>query len=287
MRRGNLKRGLSRHFVGQLMTSPCSDLLDRWKELGLDVRIREDYLSVYDAGRGLAKLSWSVNRGVRLSLHRKYVEGTRLRGIPPSSGHDGDYPTWDMSRSVASTYISDLTEIQRNAREYARTEESWEMGLLCQNTGSPTWMLDRQVQVPGVRGRADLVGLSVDPAPPTFLVAEVKVKLDNSIQRVPDQLRRYLDILAPNGTLATDVAQSYSRVCRQLRQLDLAAPSPELLTPGMPVVGALILCEYNDRSQLLHRARRQAAKSGHRLALVRVDSRRELRIASRNLWGLL
>lgn len=149
----------------------------------------------------------------------------------------------------------------RNARKHAGDEENVEFCLLQRNAGAAdVCCFDRQVQVPGTRRTADLVGLT-SKNHPALVVVEVKRYPDNRIQHVPRQLHEYMEILDQNGMgLRDDVAESYRTVCSQLLRLGRAAPDPGSIRAGMPVMGLVIVSDYNPRSKLLPRAHRLATE---------------------------
>lgn len=280
------ERGLDDRFMALVQRGPCEELLRAWKAADLDVRIRHNQLTAYDGGRAVGVLTWAPRVGPRLAPHHKYLRGTALEQIPPDSGTAGDYPTRRVDERLLRAYLKELPMIRANARKYAGREEEWESELIRQNTGSSCWLIDRQVQVPGVRRKADLVGLSLAPST-AFVVIEVKAGLDNTIQKAPDQLRRYIDILAPGGRVREDVVTSYRTVVRQRRELGFPAPSEDLIQVGLPVEAVLALCAYNQRSELLGRARDRARALELNLGILQFPERSSLSIGSRSTWDRL
>lgn len=264
-------RGLSADFQALLKTGVARPLWDRWRSDGLDVRLRDEYLNVYEHGASIAKLTLGRRVGPRLVIHHKYVGDGRL-GSRPGRRLGRDYLRWDLDHAVVRAWLDELPEIRERARTFAGPEGEWEDRVVRDNH----WLLDRQVQVPTTGSKADLVGLSSVDGRPTLVVLELKAGLNNDIQRSPQQLSRYLDILAPSGGLRADVARSYATVAGQLRALGFPAPDPAPIEPGMLVVGCLVLCEYNGRSRLLGRAQDLAATLPHPLYLKLLDGSSEL-----------
>ena len=158
-------------------------------------------------------------------------------------------------------YAAHLDTMIKRACRYAGPEEDVELRLLERNDSTAAvCCFDRQIQVPGIRRRLDLIGFLVGEVP-ALVAIEVKRYRDPRIQDVSRQLHEYLEILDPTQEgLRDDVARSYRTVCEQLRTLGLSAPDPTRITAGMPVKGLVIVSDYNPRSRLLPRAHELAAK---------------------------
>ena len=171
-----------------------------------------------------------------------------------------DYCDFDVDATFAEVYAANLDTIIRLAHQYVGPEEDVELRLLERNDSTvPVCCFDRQVQVPGIRRRLDLVGLLAGQVP-ALVAIEVKRYPDPRIQDVPRQLHEYLTILDPRQDgLRRDIARSYRTVCEQLRTLGLSAPDPARIVAGMPVKGLVIVSDYNPRSRLLPRAHECAA----------------------------
>ena len=284
-RRGRFDRGLSAEFMRELEFGASARVIEEWRTAELDVRIRPGYLTAYDSGRIVGRLTHGPRVGVRLEVHRKYLAATEAESVaagPESSA----YRRLEIDEHGADIYLGALDAIRDNAARHQGKEELWEAELLRVNAGPPTWLIDRQVQVPGIRRKVDVVGLSVDPEP-TFVVIEVKRGEDPRLQGVARQLGAYMEILAPGGRLADDVAESYARVTAQLTRLGFASPDPVLFHSGMTAVGLLVVCRPNPRSRLLGRARAQARADDLDLALLRFNDKRDVRIGGRGDWERL
>ena len=255
---GVFQRGLSNALLQDLRSGPCGTVLQACLDAGLDVRLRDDYLNVYFRGRSLARIRGRRRCPTRLEVHHKYLGADRLGDFV--GRRSGYYCAFDVDAAFAEVYAANLHTLIERARRYVGREENVEVRLLERNDSSAVvCCFDRQVQVPGIRPRLDLVGLlSADV--PALVAIEVKRYPDTRIQRVPEQLHEYLEILDPTQEgLRDDIARSYRTVCKQLRALGLPAPDPARITLGMPVKGLVILVEYNPRSALLARAHGLAA----------------------------
>jgi len=119
-------------------------------------------------------------------------------------------------------------------------------------------VIDRQIQVHGIRTRADVIGITRETEP-RLIIGEVKVGLNNDIQKVLSQLDPYFQTLADHhGRLAQEAATVYERVLKQKQFLGVA-PTDFQFPPCRPRVECLvILCDYKPRSELLARARQEA-----------------------------
>lgn len=260
-------RGLGDDLFRRLKTGDAAPLLEAGRSAGLDLRLRDDYLNLYAHGCSLLKLEAHARQGPLLVVHRHYLDGETLAGLVPDDPR-GDYPKWRLDARSVRAWSAHLPVMLRRAEARAGAEERWEHAVL---STRPQAFVDRQAQVPGIRRRADLVGVLPLAGRPTLVVAELKAGLNNDIQHAGSQLAGYLDVLAPGGRVRGDVARSYAVVAAQLRALGAPAPEPGAIRPGMPALGVLVLCDYNRRSELLARARASAATLAHDLRLVLLD----------------
>ena len=251
------RRGLSERLLEDLQDGPCATVFRACIDAGLDVRLRPGYVSLYFEGRSMARIVGRRRVAHKLWVHAKYAAG-------PIGGHAGQsrgsYFVFDVDAGFAEAYAMELSSLIRRAQDHVGHEENVELDLLRDNAEpGEVFCFDRQVQVPGIRRRLDVLGL-IGGHPPALVAIEVKRYRDNRIQVAPQQLHEYLEILDRSGEgLRGDVAESYRTVCTQLRRLGLPAPEPERITARMPVTGLLVVSHYNSRSRLLSRAHRMAA----------------------------
>lgn len=243
-------RGLSAAFLALFTEGPGAPMVRACHERGLDLRLRDEEVHIYDLGRRVVGIAGSPPR---LNLHEAYVP----RGFLEHRRQiKGSYVWFDFDAVTVEAWLEALQSIRRRSAAHAGDEESVELKFLQQNRGaSPLRCLDRQVQVPGQLGRCDVAAVLTDRKPARFVMAELKRFPDPSIQRVFTQLSGYLEIVDPGGEgLREDVAQAYALVASQLRTLGFAAPAPELIQPGMKVLGLAVIAAWNPRSKLLDRA---------------------------------
>ncbi len=212
-------RGLSDEFITELLTGNFAPLLAKSVSVGLDIQIREKYVGFYHDGLSVLALSeHAASPRYRARIHRKYLEGTVL---PDALTPVGNYRRFDATGQFVGAYTKHLPAILSNAQPYAGPEAVVEQKMIRASHGgaSPVVFIDRQVQVHGVRKKADLVGLT---AAGQFAVTELKRGLDNRIQHLMDQIHEYHAVLAgPDGCLREEVARSYRKVVQQKQALGL------------------------------------------------------------------
>ena len=256
---GVFQRGLSDALLQDLLRGPCRTVLRASRDIGLDVRLRNDYASLYFRGRSLARVVGRRRHPAKLKIHHKYVVADRIGDYV--GRRSGDDCVFDVDSAFAKVYAAHLNALIKRAHPYVGPEEDVELRLLERNDSTAAvCCFDRQVQVPRTRRTLDLMGFLAGHVP-SLVAIELKRYPDARIQDVPQQLHDYLEIFDPiREGLRADVALSYRTVCKQLRTLGLSAPDPAQITAGMPVKGLVIVSDYNPRSRLLPRAHELAAK---------------------------
>ncbi len=253
-----MAKGFQRHltvpFLDQLLgPGPARQVFLACHGAGLDLRWRpEDRVNAYSKGRCIVALGPASMR-----IHGKYLPDGVLGQA--QSTRKGNYLHFDLGKAAAA-FCSRLGEICVTAQEYEGREEASEDAFLRGNAGpGPFQCMDRQVQIPGIPGRLDALAVTRWQGRSALVAAEIKCGLDNRIQVVPHQIQKYVAALAPAGGLRQEVAESYGIVATQMRTMGLSAPEPGEFSPGMPVLGLLVLVDYNPASRLLGRARVEAA----------------------------
>lgn len=258
-------RGLSDDLVAELQGGRFAQLLAASARVGLDVQLREDYVSFYHDGLSVLGLSKHVaSPRYRARIHRKYLE---VISLPDALAPAGDYCCFSATEQFTEAYTQQLPTILSNALSYAGAEAVVEQKMIraSHGSGSPVTFIDRQVQVHGVRKKADLVGLTAEGQ---FAVTEVKQGLDNRIQHLMDQIGEYYSVMAgPDGCLREDVVRSYRKVVEQKQSLGLLPGNILFPDDRMQVTCLLVLYGYNPRSELLARLRQAGADSSLPVAL--------------------
>ena len=250
-------RGLSDEFVTELMSGRLAPLLVTSANAGLDVQIRENYLSFYYDGLSVLALSeHAALPRYRARIHRKYLDGIVL---PDALALAGDYRRFHATGQFVGAYTEHVPAILSTAQPYAGPEAVVEQMMIRASHGgaSPVVFIDRQVQMHGVRKKADLVGLTAEGQ---FVLTEMKRGLDNRIQHLMDQIREYHAVLAgSDGCLREEVARSYRKVVEQKQSLGLLPGSVRFSDSQVRVTCLLVLYGYNPRSELLTRLRQASA----------------------------
>lgn len=255
MQTPQFRRFLSRPLLEAACNGALREVLAAIPE-SCDVRIRDNEIHVYARGNRIAmRLS---RKGPILELHVKYVGGTALRECANLR------PGGSLARYLVDHHFSQLWEASvvgvLRAAENARRgpEGAVEAAVVTANRDNPNFeIIDRQVQLPGIRRRVDVLGIAPGRDGDVLVALEIKNRLDNRIQVVGQQVSEYVRILTRRtGGVADDIASSYATALPQLKALGRSAPNAGRIRDGMPVIGAILLAHYNHRSRLLDRAKR-------------------------------
>jgi len=200
------------------------------------------------------------------TIHEKYLHGVWLGDA--SEDRNG-YLTFDASEDFVGNYLGQLPLILANAKKHSHPEGIVEHGIVAANRTklSSVIPIDRQVQVPGAEGKADLVGLA-GPDHDRFAIIELKQGLDQRIQDLITQIGEYHQVLTgPEGTLRPDVHQAYRQVIEQKQKLGCLPEGIGLPSCQVPVECLLVLYDYNPKSVLLDRLRTAAEDCSLRVQL--------------------
>jgi hypothetical protein len=253
-------------FIAELRAGRFAPLLAASASVGLDVQVRENYLSFYHDGLSVLALSEHVaSPRYRARIHRKYLEDV---SFPDALAPVGEYHRFNATERFTEAYTRHLPTVLSNSQPHAGKEAVVEQKMIrASHCGqSPVVFIDRQVQLHGVRKRADLVGLTAEGQ---FAITEVKQGLDNRIQHLMAQIHEYYTILAgPEGRLREDVARSYRNVVAQKQSLGLLPGDLRFPDDRVQVTCLLVLYGYNPRSELLARLRQASVAHSLPTALV-------------------
>jgi hypothetical protein len=169
----------------------------------------------------------------------------------------------------AGEYLAHLPQVLGNAKEHSSPEAEIEERMIHGSyaASSPVVFIDRQVQVHGVRKKADVLGIS--QATGTAVLTELKRGSDVRIQHLMSQIAAYHAVLAgDDGRLKQEVADSYCRVTLQKKLLGLLPKTASL--PAMAPVAECLLVVYDPQAkgEQLQRLRSSARHSPLKTKLV-------------------
>jgi hypothetical protein len=287
-RANHFDRGLSSEFLAELIGGRFQSLALLAASGQLDLQIRNDYINLYHDGASVLNLTERKRpRGYRAVIHEKFLQGVKL---PHGLKKGESYWEYEASDGFVAMYLTQLPRIRANADRHAGPEAIAEQRIVAANGEdiSKVVLIDRQIQVPGIRRKADLVGLSNSPAGQmSFVLVELKQGLDSSIQELADQMGRYHEILAgDNGVLRRDLQNSYRKVVTQKQALELLPEGIHIPDEPIPVTCLLVLYDYNPKSELLNLLRPKAAEAVIDLQLVLLP-KGQFCLPSQDAWELL
>jgi hypothetical protein len=237
------QRGLSDSALDDVTSGRCAPLLRACRTAGLDLRIRDNYLTAYAAGRAVALIKW--HEGVAtVELHHKFLRDDAFHGL--TRCRRKDYWSYPVTPEFVAQFEHEAPRLVAAAQAPTGADRHRETEILCDNAALSHFVcVDRQLQMPTRSGRVDLVAVTKRGEKALALI-EVRSERDSSLQHTPAQLLHYVETFAPSAQsgLREDVAISLARVATQLKQLGCTAPEPSRIEPGMPVLGLVaLLCE--------------------------------------------
>lgn len=237
----DFRRCLSDAFLASLIDGPLRPLRDFVIEHRLDLQIREDYINVYDGRNSLLKLTSLGARGFKAEVHEKYGSPEGLTNVSLAEAAD-----WSKA------FVEVLPGIRERASDFDSDEGRDEFSIAVANRSPPALVLDRQLQLHGVRdSKVDLAAAWVDGSRITALgLIELKRrKADHqAVMAAVGQVTRYAALYAPEGRLREDVAASLVEVWRQKSRLGLLTEPPtsvDLRSVPVKCVVAMLLPEDN------------------------------------------
>ncbi len=281
-------RGLSPEFLAELIGGRFQSLALLAASGQLDLQIRNDYINLYHDGASVLNLTERKRpRGYRAVIHEKFLQGVKL---PDELKKGESYWEYEASDAFVEKYLAQLPGIQKNAGRRTRPEAIAEQKIIAANSEdiSKVVLIDRQIQVPGIGPRLDLVGLSkTRDGRMSFVLVELKQGLDNRIQDLAGQMGQYYEILArDNGVLRQDLQNAYRKVISQKQALGLLPKGIHIPDEPLPVTCLLVLYDYNPKSKLLDRLRPKAAAAVIDLQLVLLP-KGQFCLPSQDAWELL
>lgn len=259
-------RGISDAFLNELQAGRLSPLLHAAKITPLDMQLRDGAVDWYADGRRVLHIKEQAHKGGYLAcIHQKYVDGLSL----PNGTYAGKYRQWPVTDAFLADLLAVFSAILSQSQAYRKPETVVEEALIRASLqpSSPVVFFDRQVQVPGIQLRADLLGLQVTVDSPYVFLTELKRGLDNRIQHLLTQIGAYAGVIAPDGYLREDLSAAYRIVLAQKVALGLLPSITILGDTRPPVRGLLVLYDYNPRSELLARLRASASDAPRQVHL--------------------
>jgi len=229
----------------------------------LDVQIRENALHVYS---GQSRVL-SIERGgfgFIACIHHKFLVDVCL---PGAESKRGEYRCYPMRNTFVAEYLRQLHPIVEHAAQYGKAEGAIEHQIIrgSVKAGAPMVVVDRQVQVHGRPGRADMVGvmqLDSEGHKGRLMLVELKHGLDNTIQTAAEQIHEYFNVLTDAGKLRDEVGTSYREVVEQKRRLGVLPDNMRWPKEIVEVGCLVVLHGYNRKSRLLDRLR-ASLRGGH------------------------
>lgn len=239
--RGAFKRGLSPEFLKELTRGELQVLWRRAMNDGLDLQIREGYLNIYSGKNSVLKLEeLPLAQGYEAEVHHKYNPPGVL--LPKRSG---DYQRHRFSQGLAPSwakaFAAALPGICAAAKDFDGEEGRAEFELARENRQEPFFVVDRQVQLPGIQdSKVDLVAVEGRGENRRLVLVELK-QGTLSIDEVLAQVDRYAGYYAPKGRLIRDVAESLQRVIGQKQALGILDTSAAAFPLGAMAVDFLVV----------------------------------------------
>ena len=248
-------REISDQYLSELeggLLSPISERVRR--DIDLDLFIRGGYINIYFKGNSLLKLTEKRGGGYAVDIHRKYLQGLKLRQI--------------SDRDDVDRFLEMIPFLKENILHHGKPSleiEYEQLIIRANNTekrnNTDYFFIDRQYTL-GDNYRIDLMGIHW-PTPrrkgntvfPCLL--EIKFALNTDIRKVDRQLMDYYQLIARNpGKIARDLKSSliqrlelglFDQQQNRLDALKTLEISPELEDYRF----ILAFVDYNPRSTLL------------------------------------
>jgi hypothetical protein len=280
-------RSLPKDFLTELQSGRFATLLAAVKERNLDLQIRKNYIDIYADGRCVLMLAHQVKSDhYQARIHRKFLVNINL---PDEQIANGNYCIFNATPNYVRGYLQHFQAILQNSQDYAKDEATVEEKMIrvSLTPTAPVLFIDRQVIIPGIRLKVDLMGLEVRAGKvDKAILVELKTGLDNRIQHLIAQTTRYCDNFSLNGFLPDDMSNAYRKVVQQKQELGLLAQEIEFPETKLPVQFLVVLYDYNPKSQLLGRLEERARDCDLDIKLVQLKAG-DYTLPSPDSWGNL
>ena len=248
-------RKLTQPFLNSLKAGFLSEIIRRViKDRDLDLEIRENYLNIYYKGNSLLHLSEKSPQSYHPYVHPKFLKGISLTDFTDQASVDN--------------FLRNIPVIKDNIVLLGKPslEIEYEQMIIRANNHEPRnnseyFIVDRQVTA-GEAGRFDLTGLFWERTgrrrgqTVPLCLFEVKFALNQDIQHVDEQLKRYYLAIRDK---ASQLAEETECIFRQKLELGLFRQPEDRLEAMKTLVFSrdidqfqfiLILIDYNPYSSL-------------------------------------
>ncbi|MGK5083491.1 hypothetical protein WDW37_09315 [Bdellovibrionota bacterium FG-1] len=226
-----------------------------------------DTVKLYDGAACLAEVTYDrLTDSHSVKIHKKYLEQITLPPKPLSDS--GDYFRFECDRSTIDWLSAKRNAISANAMPLTGDEGRIEDAIAKANSihSSRIVIFDRQARVNGSAPRLDMLG--VDRESRGLVLTELKVGLDNSIQRLHQQIPPYFQMFCENSEHPLNtLIISFNRMIRQKVELGLLPENMPNIDPNQPVQALTVLYAYNPKSRLLGRFKERLEYSKHKIRL--------------------
>ncbi len=242
------------HFKRFIMDFGFLFRLIRQSHGELDLRLRDNYFSLYYRGNSMMKVDFRRS-DYKISIHRKFVSGvfdrvdSRLEAIVDESHETANNVAYSVPPSLLYLFLqrAHLAKLGTRIKSVNQGEENtFEHALITDNLNRQDYMIiDRQVTEPGLGYRMDLLGLRQHhDSSYTFEVIEVKMGNNRDLaSRVGDQLNTYLNHV---HSKIGEWAASYEITYEQLRQTDIfKEPQYQRIRIEPRVAGRVVVMGYS------------------------------------------
>lgn len=248
-------REISEEFLFNLSEGYLAPITEKIRnDIDLDLFIRDGYINIYFKGNALLKLTEKKRGGYSVNIHRKYLQGLKLRQI--------------SDRDDVDRFLEMIPLLKENILHHGKPSleiEYEQLIVRANNTekrnNTDYFFIDRQYTL-GNNYRIDLMGIhwpnprrKGDKVFPCLL--EIKFALNTDIRKVDQQLRDYYQLIAKNpAKVARDLKSSLIQRLElglfDQRENRLEALKTLEISPSLEDYRFILaLVDYNPRSTLL------------------------------------
>lgn len=250
-----MSREISEQFITDLKDGYLAPLIIKVQDdIDLDLFIRNGYINIYFKGNSLLKLTEKKGGGYSVEIHRKYLQGLKLRQI--------------SDRDDVDRFLEILPFLKENILHHGQPslEIEYEQLIVRANNNEKRnntdyFFIDRQYTL-GDNYRIDLMGIywpplrrQGDTVYPCLL--EIKFALNTDIRKVDQQLMDYYQLIEESPEeVARDMQSSlqqrlklglFDQQQNRVEALKTVKISPDLEDYRF----ILAFVDYNPRSSLL------------------------------------